>query len=217
MFPAAFCVVCPLARDLLANCLMKFSLPTSLAFLLGSTFLVACGDDSASGSGGAGGAGTTSGSTTQGTTTGGTTTSASSGGDGGSGGAGGTGSGGDGGGGAPACTGDAEAWDGIQKTDIACESHGDCCVVVNGCIAQAVVVGVNDFESAQELWPTCEGDCVDCFVPYLEVLCGESGFCEAYADDVEFAPPASSKCGSDDPAPGNNGPGEAFDCSGVPI
>ncbi len=193
---------------------MTFSRPFSVVFLLGSTFLLACGDDSVSGSGGSGGAGATSGSTTQGTTTAGTTTSSTSGGDGG---AGGTGSGGDGGGGAPACTGDAEAWDAIQKTDIACESHGDCCVVVNGCIAQAVVVGVTDFENAQEVWPSCAGDCVDCTVPYLEVLCGASGFCEAYADEVELAPPAVSKCGGEDPAPGNNGPGEAFDCSGAPL
>jgi hypothetical protein len=213
---------------------MNFAHLATLGLLLATTSLLGCGDDAGTGTGGTGGASSTSGSSVQGSASGSTTSASSGGGeggssssgggsgDGGSGGSGGTGAGGDGAGGdgaggGPTCTGDEAAWDAIQKTDIPCGAHADCCVVVNGCIAEAVVVGADDFEAAQEAWPSCESDCVDCFVPYLEVLCGESGFCEAWADDVELAPPAASQCGSDDPAPGNNGPGEAFDCSGAPM
>ncbi len=167
----------------------------AFALLLCPSLLVACGDtDANDGGGGGGGTGGTGGA--------GSTTSTSS--------------SPSGTGGGPVCTGDAATWDAIEKTDIPCQSASDCCVVVNGCLAEAVLVASSDFESAQDAWPTCLEQCVDCVVPYVAVVC-EAGLCAAYADDVDLAPPATSHCGGATETAGPNGPGQAFDCTGAPM
>lgn len=125
-----------------------------LALSAAAPALGACSDDG-SGGGGSGGSG---------------------GGSGGSGGQGAAGGAGGAGGGAT-CEGDQATWDGIEKsqpgsTSIACAGNADCCFVVNNCLCNFVVVHADDYQLAQDSWPSCQSECgQDCIYQPVKVEC----------------------------------------------
>jgi hypothetical protein len=166
-------------------------------WIMAALLLTACGgaEPSTSGSGGSGASG--------------------SGAAGGTGGGGVGGGGGGTGGGTSECHGDAAVWQGITKTNIACERNSDCCVVVSSCLAETQVVHASDFRAAQAAWPWCDDDCANCLPAYVEVVCAE-GTCIGYGEDPEATPQdPTSHCGDDDvSAVPATPPAEHFTCGG---
>ena len=83
----------------------------------------------------------------------------------------------------------------------ACESDGDCCVVVDACSASAYVVAADDFDRAASLadeasQPGPLTACSRCIAPAVEVLCVEGACTGVVADGVNAADALGPHCGS---------------------
>ncbi len=172
---------------------------STVALLAGCLgILVACGDDTGGGGGSGGSTAATGGGTATTTTTDASSTASGTGGE-------------DQGGGGGICTSFQ-----LPEGDVACEQNSDCCVVVNGCTAESVVVSAADADVGST-WNECSdaNECVDCVATYVEVLC-EEGLCVGYAEE----PGAGGRdpidhCGVDTPDVPATDPGTAFSCGGA--
>jgi len=162
-------------------------------------------DDEATGGGDVGGGGA-------GTTSSGTTSSGTSTGTGGTGGTGGFGNPPD------ECTepdqyeGDPEVWDAIQKENIPCTENSDCCVVINGCLAEGQIVHASDYAKAQVAWPYCPYECLECLPPNIDVACVD-GIC--VGEEAEWTGEmvsGTSHCGVDEEPLTITQPATAFGC-----
>ena len=112
------------------------------------------------------------------------------------------------------CHGDADAWDQIQKTDIPCVDNSDCCVVFNSCLGEGQVVSADDFATAGDVWPYCDGECTLCLVPVVEVECqqGECVGFELPPDEDAGVFVGEDHCGVDDPVGPITTTGMFFSC-----
>ena len=127
----------------------------------------------------------------------------------GGGGTGGTGTGGDGGatggngGTGGLCPGermgDEAKWAEVTAGPFTCQKNSDCCVVFNGCLAQAQIVKAADFTTAPAAWPYCSDLCVACISPAVNVACVQ-GLCVGEEIDWSSEPPTElmqDHCGED--------------------
>lgn len=101
-------------------------------------------------------------------------------------GAGGTTAAGGSGGAGGGCQGDQAEWAKLTAGPIACTKNSDCCVIINGCISAAQIVGAADEAAAKVAWPTCQSQCNDCIPPAIEVGC-KDGECAGTVVDFQDA------------------------------
>jgi len=113
------------------------------------------------------------------------------------------------------CHGEQQAWDAIEKTHIQCATPADCCVVLNGCTAQAQVVSKADYDTAAQVWPYCDADCVLCTLPIVDVTCrqGECVGTELQPDVDSGVVEGESHCGQNDPNATFDMPAMQFACT----
>jgi hypothetical protein len=90
------------------------------------------------------------------------------------------------------------------REDIACTKDSDCCVVIDLCKNQGLVVGAEDRATVTELisdWnaiqtATGSRECNMCIPPPIEVSCGAAGFCVGAEASCAWDPALSSNhCG----------------------
>lgn len=72
----------------------------------------------------------------------------------------------------------------FAEAEAPCETAADCCVVIDGCLATAYVVGASDYDAARKVASGLEHDaCVNCIAPAVQLAC-EAGRCVG----LELAP-----------------------------
>lgn len=64
-----------------------------------------------------------------------------------------------------------EAARSYARESIACTNDSECCVVIDGCLGQALVVAASDKEKVASLVAQDAGPCAGCGQPYVEVSC----------------------------------------------
>jgi hypothetical protein len=88
----------------------------------------------------------------------------------------------------------------ITAGPLACTKNSDCCVVTNSCLSQAQVVKAADYMTAGAAWPYCDGACVGCIGPAIQVGC-VNGQCVGQDVDGMTPPPPDAlrmdHCGVD--------------------
>ncbi|RYE85419.1 MAG: hypothetical protein EOO75_17005 [Myxococcales bacterium] len=89
------------------------------------------------------------------------------------------------------------------RDDIPCLSDGDCCVVVDPCVSNALVVGVNDRGEVEQLLAEAnDGTCTRCVAPAVQVRCEAStcvGQSVSLADaggDATYGELSKTHCGA---------------------
>jgi hypothetical protein len=91
------------------------------------------------------------------------------------------------------CKGDPEEWAAILSEPLTCTRNSDCCVAVNECLEQAIVVTAPNVDRAQTAWYSCFPGCNGCVRPSVSASC-VNGQCVGHPDD------GGSRCGVDEPA-----------------
>lgn len=62
----------------------------------------------------------------------------------------------------------------LAQKQTSCQTAGDCCVVMDDCMATGYVVGAGDYEHALDLVDGLDNDvCVGCITPLVELSCVE--------------------------------------------
>jgi hypothetical protein len=114
--------------------------------------------------------------------------------------------------GGSACHGDPARWSEILAHPLDCQKNSDCCVATNGCQARAQIVRASDFAEANEVWPYCDTDCVDCIPPGVQVGCVNNKCVGKYVDDDALR---EAHCGEDPEVIVQPAPDPTFSCGGA--
>jgi hypothetical protein len=86
------------------------------------------------------------------------------------------------------------------RDDLACQSDADCCVVVDTCVSNALVVSATDRAEVEGLLAEADdGVCTRCIAPAVQVRC-DAGTCVGeslpFSDDATYAELSKTHCGS---------------------
>jgi hypothetical protein len=81
------------------------------------------------------------------------------------------------------------------RATVGCKTDSDCCVVVDGCINQALVVGAADKDKVASLVSQPDpGGCTGCLLPAVQVTC-DQGQCQGALIDV-YSPDGGIEAGA---------------------
>lgn len=73
----------------------------------------------------------------------------------------------------------------IAKKAAACQTDADCCLVVDSCLDQGLVVGTADKDQVRSLLDSADmGKCLGCIAPFVQVSC-EANVCVGTSVDLQ--------------------------------